>query len=232
MTEVRIPCRPAGAYTVHHSFRIVMHIKTRGKRAMLYRSSWIQKGAEANTHGFARQHFVGSLPIDAEAVPNDLAARLSNEEQAFVQRTIVIPAKAAAESTRREAERKARDPMWRLDEALRLVREAAALSADAHVPNGRVKSIADALSDVKSLGSAPRQEPRRGDPIEDALEGLRAAGRAVAAGHYGQAPAEGIRRSKVYADWIEIVREVEGATAQGGLLRALQRAGWVKAKTR
>ena len=207
-----------------------MHTKRRGSRFMLYRSSWVKKNSEENSHGFSRQHFVGSLPVDAEAIPPDLACQLSDDELAYVHRTVVTPAKATAEAARREAARRAVDPIWRLEEAARLVREAAGLSVHAQVPGGRVKALADALGEVKTFGGAPRQESRKNDPVGDALDGLRAAGRAVAAGHYGQAPAEGVRRSKLYADWIEIVREVEGTTAQGGLLRALQRAGWVKSK--
>ena len=209
-----------------------MHAKRRGHRILFYRSSWIKKGAVGNSHGFARQHFVGSLPVDAEAVPGELASLLSGDELAFVQRTVVAPAKTAAEAARRETERRARDPIWRLDEALRLVREAAALSADAHVPHGRVKSLVDALAAVKTVGGVSRQDARREDPLGDALLAVRAAAKAVTSGHYGQAPAEGVRRSKIYEDWIQITREVEGTGAQGGLLRALQSAGWVKAKSR
>lgn len=209
-----------------------MHTKRRGSRLMLYRSTWIKKNSENNSHGFSRQQFVGSLPVDAEAIPEGLACQLSDDEIAFVHRTIVTPAKANAEEARREAARRAVDPIWRLDEGARLIREAALLSVHAQVPGGRVKALADALGEVKFFGGAQLQESRKNDPVSDALDGLRAAGRAVAAGHYGQAPVEGVRRSKLYADWLEIVREVEGTSAQGGLLRALQRAGWVKAKGR
>lgn len=42
-----------------------MHKKVRGKSACLYRSSWVPKGTNGNTHGYAQQTFVGSLPVDA-----------------------------------------------------------------------------------------------------------------------------------------------------------------------
>ncbi len=54
-----------------------MHKKTRGKTAYLYRSSWVPKGANNNTHGYAQQTFVGSLPVHACALPDELHSRLT-----------------------------------------------------------------------------------------------------------------------------------------------------------
>ena len=54
-----------------------MHKKTRGKTAYLYRSSWVPKGANNNPHGYAQQTFVGSLPVHACALPDELASRLT-----------------------------------------------------------------------------------------------------------------------------------------------------------
>jgi hypothetical protein len=206
-----------------------VHIKKRGNRAMLYRSVWVKKNTEeGNTHGFSRQTFVGSVPVDAEAIPDDIKSRLSGEEIAFLDRTLIGPARAAAETARRVAEQRLRDPMWRLEEAARFIREAASLSADALVPQGRIASVAEALSAVKSFGGPPsRQEVQKTDPLGAALDAIRTAARAVGAGHYGTAPDEGVRSSKVYGNWMEICRAVEG-----GLLRALQARGWVKAKGR
>jgi hypothetical protein len=203
-----------------------MHIKTRGTRAMLYRSSWIQKGVEGNSHGFSRQTYVGSLPTDTVLVPDDLKAKLSSAELAVLERVVVGPARAAADVAKRQTEHRARDPMWRLDDALRLIREAAALSGDALVPQGRIASVADALASVKSVGAAQsRQQPPKADPLGAALDAIRMAAQAIHAGHYGSAPAEGARRSKIYSDWIEITREVEGTGGAGGLLWALQGRG-------
>ena len=47
----------------------------------------------------------------------------------------------------------------------------------------------------------------------------------IHAGDYGSAPVDGARRSKVYGDWIEITRDVEGTGGATGLLRALQSRG-------
>jgi hypothetical protein len=209
-----------------------MHIKRRGSRALLYRSVWVKKFAEDNTHGFSRQSFVGSMPVDATAVPDDVRSRVTSDELAFLHARLIAPARDAAEAARQADEHKKRDPIWRLEEASRLIADAAALSSTALVPQGRVKSVADALAGVKVLGAAGgRADVPRTDPLADALQALRAAARAVREGRYGKAPEEGVRRSKVYANWLEITREVEG-TGEDGLLRELQRSGWVKAKGR
>lgn len=213
-----------------------MHIKLRGTRALLYRSTWVRKGTEGgNTHGFSRQSFVASMPLDATAVPEDVRARISSDELAFLHAKLVAPARDAAEAARLAEEQKIRDPLWRLEEAKRLITEAADLSAVALVPQGRVKSLADALAAVKVLGSAGgRFDGPRSDPLADAVQALRSAARAVDEGRYGTAPEEGVRKTRVYARWLEIAREVDGTGTGGedGLLRVLQRTGWVKAKGR
>ncbi|MDI1270534.1 MAG: hypothetical protein PSV40_15710 [Polaromonas sp.] len=212
-----------------------MHIKIRGQRAMLYRSAWIKKGAEGNSHGFSRQTFVGSLPADALEIQDQLAARLSNEEASYVQTSLVQPAIVAYERRLAQAEHSRRDPVWRLDEATKLVREAASLSTDAVVPHGRIKVLTDVLATVKSFGGtsgalSQRPDLRDADPLEDALKSIRAAARAVRDGHYGHAPVDGARRSKIYEVWLEISREIDGTGGSDVLLRALQSRGWVKAR--
>lgn len=202
---------------------------------MLYRSAWIKKGAEGNTHGFARQSFVASLPVDSIAIPGELTALLSAEEADYVDKNLLVPARLAAEALRMQVESERRDPVRRLDQAARLVREAAALSADAVVPQGRIKAIADALATVRSLGcstlpSAPRQEAQKADPLVEALKAIRAAAQAVRDGHYGHAPIDGARRSKPYELWMEISRDIDGTSGPDGLLRALQGCGWVKVR--
>ena len=212
-----------------------MHIKKRGQRAMLYRSVWIKKGVEGNSHGFARQSFVASLQVDSIDIPGKLTALLSAEEAVYVEKNLLVPARLAAEAYRVRAEHERRDPIRRLDEAAKLVREAAALSADAVVPQARIKAIADALTTVKSLGgstlpSALRQDVQKADPLVEALKAIRAAAQAVRDGHYGNAPVDGARRSKPYEIWMEISRDIDGTSGPDGLLRALQSCGWVKAR--
>ena len=52
-----------------------MHIKKRGNRAMLYRSSWVAKGTDGNTHGYSKQQYLGSLDLKAEDLSAELQAR-------------------------------------------------------------------------------------------------------------------------------------------------------------
>ena len=212
-----------------------MHIKKRGQRAMLYRSTWIKKGVESNSHGFSRQTFVASVAVDSQSLSEKLNALLSAEEADYVHKNLLMPARLAAEACRVQTENERRDPLRRLDEAAKLVREAAVLSADAVVPHGRIKAITDALATVKSLGSstlpsAPRQEAQKSEPLVEALNAIRAAAQAVREGHYGHAPVDGARRSKPYEIWMEISREIDGTSGPDGLLRALQSCGWVKVR--
>ena len=102
-----------------------MHIKKRGTRAMLYRSSWVPKGTNGNTHGYAVQHFAGSVPLDAEDLPIDLKDKFSDEEVEFLESKLFQPARAAAQEERRAAAQREADPIWRLEEAERLTLEAA-----------------------------------------------------------------------------------------------------------
>lgn len=211
-----------------------MHIKKRGQRAMLYRSVWVRKGAEGNTHGFARQTYIGSLALDALAITPELLAMLANNEVALVNKSILEPARQAGQARQAQAEHQRRDPVWRLDEAARLVREAADLSSVAVVPQGRIKALTDALAAVKSLGSSPLPSPRpetqKVDPLLEALTAIRAAAQAVREGYYGHAPVDGARKSRTYEIWMEISREIEGTGGSDGLLRALQGRGWVKVR--
>jgi hypothetical protein len=208
-------------------WRWTMHIKHRPGRAMLYRSLWVRKGAEGNTHGFSRQTYVGSLALAAVEFPAELAQRLSPEEKAFVEQNVLQPARRTAEAERAEKERHARDPLWRLEEAIRLVRDASALSNAARVPASRVKAVHELLNTVRVIGQVSKQA--EGDPMDDAIAAVRRAANAVGEGHYGAAPAEGVRKRPIYARWLELTAEMDGS-APAGLLRQLQKTGWVKAK--
>src|SRR5450759_1683079 len=100
-----------------------MHIKIRGNRAMLYRSSWVPKGSSGNTHGYAVQQFAGSLPIDSETLPSELANKFSGAELHLLETKLFQPARQAAQQKVRAAELRESDPIWRLDEAARLTQE-------------------------------------------------------------------------------------------------------------
>ena len=68
-----------------------MHIKQRRGRALLYRSEWVPRGAEGNTHGFARQLYVGSIAAEAMTAPEVLRERSAEDEVAFVEDRVCRP---------------------------------------------------------------------------------------------------------------------------------------------
>jgi endo-1,4-beta-mannosidase len=74
--------------------------------------------------------------------------------------------------------------------------------------------------------SAPRERPQ--DALSQALNAVRAAAQAVREGAYGRAPASGVRETRTYKLWAEMVEAVDGG--QGSLLRALQDRGFAKTR--
>jgi hypothetical protein len=216
-----------------------MHIKRRGNRAMLYRSSWVPKGSAGNTHGYSTQTFVGSLPVDAEALPEELENKFSSEELEYLECKLFRPARLASEELRRAIEHRKVDPIWRLDEAVRLCAEAADCSERAAVPNAKVAAIHSTLVKVRTISPAQltsiaasspafgRTEVGSSDPLREALAAIKAARNAVMAGRYGSAPSEGVRITTTYKLWSEIFEAVSGTSGES-LLRALQTKGFAK----
>ena len=208
-----------------------MHLKFRRGNALLYRSTWVPKGSAGNTHGYSRQTYVGSIPVTTEAIPDALLPRLSEDERTFVDAKICAPAKEAAERQRMEAERRERDPGWRLEEAQRLVNEAVERSAGMPVSAARLAALHGALAGVKADGSAPHAATAMSkvadDPLQSALAAVQGAARAVATGRYGSAPAEQVRSTKTYRLWADFWEATQGE-GDASLLRALQARGFVK----
>lgn len=196
--------------------------------ACVYRSRWVPKGANGNSHGYALQTYVGGLPQDSCAIPDALAARLSVEERDYVERSVCAPAREAVERNRQEGEQREADPVWRLAEARRLVEEAVERSQRRRVPRDHVQAVAEALGRVDAYGAAgQRLQAQRPDPLSEALTAIRAAASAVKEGAIGSAPSAGARTTRAYAMWAQIVAEVDG-TADNSLLAALQFRGFVK----
>lgn len=208
-----------------------MHIKQRGLRAMLYRSKWIAKNTRGNTHGFSEQTFVGSLPINAVSVPEPLKGRLSPAELDFVEKQILLPARLSEEQARRVAAARHRDPLWRLEDAQRLLEQVAALSQESSVPAARLRTLKEAMAGIQVHPRATHAADQPTDPLRDAVSSLEAAAKAVTGGRYGRATPGSSRRSQVYENWQAIVKHVEGGIAGSeSLLRALQAMGWVKSR--
>ena len=218
---------------MHHSqLEQTVHIKKRGNRAMLYRSSWVPKGADGNTHGYSKQEYQGSLSLQAEDLPAALRARLTAEEVEFVMARVVTPARKVAASLAEQQAARLHDPLWRIEEALRLLQEAGTLSERALVPSSRIDLLRGELQKIKTLQSGSLRAAPPADPLSDALDALRHAASSVRSGRYGDAPAEGVRSSKTYQTWVQIYREIEGSAGRNSLLRALQGRGFAKAKSR
>lgn len=208
-----------------------MHIKRRGLRAMLYRSKWVAKNTRGNTHGFSEQTFVGSLSINAVSVPEPLKGRLTSAELDFIEQQILLPARLAEEQARRVDAARHRDPLWRLEEAQRLLEQVAALSHESSVPAARLRTLKEAVTSIQVHPRATHAADQPTDPLRDAVSSLEAAAKAVAGGRYGRATPGSSRRSQVYENWQAIVKHVEGGTAGNeSLLRALQAMGWVKSR--
>ena len=224
-----------------------MHIKIRGARAILYRSSWVPKGSSGNTHGYSIQRYVGSLPLESTDVPTDLAPLLTSDEVATVESKVCTPARFAAEEAKRSAERREADPIWRLEEAARLISEAATRSEKGVVPDSKLAAIQAAMTAVKSVSQfrpavvvppapiaakpAVTTVTERVDTLRDALDAINAARVAVLAGSYGSAPKEGVRTTYAYKKWADILQAVTGTTGDS-LMRALQTRGFAKTRGR
>lgn len=210
-----------------------MHIKYRNGQAMLYRSEWVKKGTEGNTHGFSRQKYIGSLPENSEAAPSELQSMLESHERETLNQKVLLPAKSARLAKEADEEQRRLDPSWRLDEAARLVKEAAALSSPTkRVSDWRVRAVAAALSGVAIFGdqSVPAARNVQVDPLADALCSLKSAAKAITEAHYGRAQEGAARNSSVYKTWLQISSQIDGEAGPDSLLRALQAMGWVKAK--
>ena len=205
-----------------------MHIKQRRGRALLYRSAWVPRGAEGNTHGYTKQFYAGSIALDATSVPAELRERLTEDEVEFVEKTVCQPARDRIADQAREADHRERDPAWRVAEAARLVEEAVERSAEQPLAAVTVTRLQEKVDRLRVAGSTPTSKvAATTDPLAEALSAVRAAAQAVATGRYGKAPAEQVRTTRTYKLWSELFELVLGER-DTSLLRALQAKGFVK----
>ncbi|WP_296658548.1 hypothetical protein [Paraburkholderia sp.] len=212
-----------------------MHAKRRNGRVLLYRSTYIRKGERGNTHGFAEQRFVGSMSVDAPTIPAELAGELTEAELLYVQQRVIEPARKEAEARRAAEVARALDPRWRVDEAVRLLGEAVekmGASPSVTVDTKRVDGLRKVVSTlIENAGMLTPANGEPASPLKRALEAIKLAAAAVANGSCGRAPSENVRNTEQYQLWTEIKAAMEGDIG-GSLLRALQDAGFVKAKMR
>jgi hypothetical protein len=207
-----------------------MRVKKRGGRTYLYRSRWVPKG-NADDHGYSVQDYIGALPSGATVVPANLAEQLTGAELLQLEAVVCAPARLAARRAREEAESREHDPLWRIDEATRLLAEAAELSHRRRVPQLRLASAHAALGQVLASDELPQKVKSHpsADSLAAALAAVRMATQAVQDGAYGHAPMEGVRRTRPYRLWAELIDAVAGD--RGSLLRALQLRGFAKKKS-
>ncbi|MEM5368980.1 hypothetical protein V4C53_23520 [Paraburkholderia azotifigens] len=208
-----------------------MHAKKRNGRFSLYRSQYVRKGADGNTHGYSSQEFVGSLPADAIDIPVDLAAKLSPQERKYVENKVILPARRAAEQLhqvaedeRRALEARERDPRWRLEEALQLLTDAGGLVLEAGrgIDAAKVHELGAVIERLAVAGKVRR------DPLDAVVAAVVSATAAVKAGYYGNAPAGNVRDTPVYKRW-QRVRDVVDS-GNDSLLKALQAKGWARVR--
>ncbi len=205
-----------------------MKINLRGRRAYLYRRRWVPAGPDV-PHAHPAEDYLGAIDANAESIPPELLAVLTDAEQAQLQEKVLRPAaQAHAAAAKRE-----QDPLWRIAEASRLLTEAAHCSQAALVPGSSLTQARQALDNIRLIDHIPTRPavspspPRPSDDkLAEALVAIKAAAEAVRNGTYGKAPVEGARSTKAYRLWSELYRAVEGD--ERSLLRALQEKGFVK----
>ncbi|AQV96470.1 hypothetical protein BJN34_21620 [Cupriavidus necator] len=210
-----------------------MHAKFRDGLANLYRSHYVRKGMENNnTHGFSKQKFVGSLPADSLSIPPELVEKLTDAERSYVERKVIEPARQAAEARRLAELARERDANWRVVEAARLLREARDL-AEAGPGVLDAAGTAGAEEALGSLRAVVQHSVAdcSADPLQQALEAIQYAARAVREGRYGKAPSGNVRATDEYQLWGAIKSAVDGDPGEC-LLRALQDVGFVKVRGR
>lgn len=204
-----------------------MHLKIRRRSAYLYRSSWVPRGTSGNTHGYAMQSYIGSISLDAVSIPPALRERLTDEELDELERRVCAPARQAQARAERHAHERAADPLWRINEAARLLGEAAELSRTRPVPVAATTAAARALDAVcLQPGTASAAGAQTG-VLGACVQALQRAAESVQRGELGCAPSSGARATPAYAAWTEIVRLVNGP-GSGTLVAALQDRGYVK----
>jgi len=206
-----------------------VNFKRRGNCISLYRSVWVPKGPDV-PHGYTRQYYVGSIRADATSLPPELSHMLSHDECVLLERKVLRPARYAQEEELQYAKARETDPIWRLEEALRLINEAAARSQANAVVASHVQLLKTAADKVKTIGAAAVTPPPPSDPLRDALMAIEAAAEAVRQGRYGRAPSNGFRKTAVFKQWTKILAGINGD--ERSLLRALQAVGFATRRKR
>lgn len=202
-------------------------IRTSNSTARLLRRTWVPKGANGNTHPYAQDTAIGSLPMSVTALPPGFPeghAPLTLEELAALERKIFEPARQRERVRLHEVREQQLDPQRRVTAAIALLHEAIPLTGERPLAPAVLHELANALSALQVTGSLTPPQ----DPLQHLLAAILEATGAVEQGCYGTRPAEvPLKTSPVNATWTEARHAMLGS-GEGSLIRALQRGGWVK----
>src|SRR3546814_10532033 len=196
-------------------------IRRNKKTARIMRQEYVRKDSEGNAHGFVRQVPLATISLSATEVPGDIAKLLSTKELGRLERAVVIPARATAERLRKEAEARDADPAWRAQEALRWLREIADRCHQTPLCTGLRQALVNAVADL-----GPASQTRLGsDPIDTAVEAVRAATSHIENGFYGRNDGPVRKDALASKKWTHLRGVL--LNDSGSLLAALQEMGWV-----
>lgn len=207
-----------------------MILKKRNGQLAVYRSRWIPRGPDV-PHGYAVQEYVACIDVGAREIPAALAGKLTEADKQDLERRVCHPARQAWQQAQEAEQRRERDPAWRLVEAHRYVSQAAERSEGMPVRREQVELVQRELARVRVDGtSQPVQGDREKPPdaLLQALKAIRLAAQAVREGVYGRAPGTGVRETRTYKLWAELVAAVDGGPSS--LLRSLQDKGFAKSR--
>lgn len=208
-----------------------MNIRRRRGRATLWRTEWVPKGKEGNSHGFKRERYVASIPFDAREVPETIRGLLSPSELAAVHRRVIDPARAAWAMQEQARMTREADALWRLQEALKLTEQARARATRSPDERAAAQQLMAAVDALPYSAPQPAKPNMAGiGQLVAARDALREAARAVKAGALGDAPSTEVRSTQAYRLWSEISALVSPGE-KGNLLDELQSRGWVKRRS-
>lgn len=209
-----------------------MQIRKRNGRAVLWRTSWVAKGAEGNSHGYRTEKYVGSLPLAATELPAELADRLSPDEMTLLSKRVLEPARLAAAEREQAAAAREADPGWRIADALRLLDDALERSRESPVAPELLERLHGAMArwPAPPAGST---DSSAGDgtalaALQQVISAMARAASAVRSGALGDVPTGKVRTLPAYHAWSAIAAHVNDGKQADTLLRALQDAGVVK----
>lgn len=165
---------------------------------------------------------LGRLPLATTELPPDFPegqSPLTDDEKQAMEDKFLKPAQEILERRREEERERQLDPVPRLEQALGLMSEAAALSHGRPVTRQALEELLAALASVCCADPL--------FPLAAVSHLARAAADAADAGKFGERCDEPIRDTAVAPLWSELNAAVSGPESTS-LIRALQRRRFVK----